>query len=803
MQSGMFRTLVFCALIAGSALGLVSSPAGAQTATFSFSIPRQPLAKTLRDYGEATGQQIIFTATIVADRQAPALHGTFGADEALRLILKGSGLAAQRTPAGAIMILPAGGAANATAPAADAELEEIVVTATKREESLRKISGSVSAFNAAGLDAVGAQSLGDYLTRTPGVVFNESTPGNSTAIIRGVATTTGIAQAQGTTGYFINDVPLTEPFYSGGIPDIDTFDVDNVSILRGPQGTLFGSASLGGAINYQAAKPNLDQFDAHFRTSIESTQHGDLSYGGKAMVNVPIVSDVFAIRGVFDYRRDGGYIDNVGIGRSDSNRTDIVGGRVLATWIPAAGTKINYLFLEQTQNTADVGFILPSVGPYAKRTALAEPSEYRTTVHNLRLDQDLPFATFTATVARHEKRFAATEDFSNLLPPSLGPAEFFEPGSTRGNTVEARLASLPGTRLEYLVGVFHDSTDELITDYLVAPNAAAALGTPVLLVAPVRITGKESAVFGEGTWHFSDAWKITLGGRYFDTRLWTDTASSGPLVGAATDVAGKSSQRGFSPKASLTWSPAEDFLYYALVSKGFRFGGPNISAASSAGIPASFKSDSLINYEIGARTSFLEHRLLLDGTIYDIEWSDIQASLLNSSGFAYTTNAGKARNYGFEGTATFRPMQKLTLLANLTYLDAKLRSDFTSGSDVLPAGTTLPGASKWQISDSAVYTFSNIGISPTVALSHRYISTAPGALVADPERQGGYNLFDARASISVNRFGISMFVENVGNAHGISQALADNRGFTEYVVRPRTYGLTLDYKMKAPAGAGF
>ena len=139
--------------------------------------------------------------------------------------------------------------ASAAAGADGSRLEEIVVTATKRPERVRDISGSVSAYDEAALETLGAESFSDYLTRTPGVVFNASIPGNSPAIIRGVSTTTGIAQAQGTTGYFIDDVPMTDPFYSAGIPDIDTFDVDNVTVLRGPQGTLFGSASMGGAVN--------------------------------------------------------------------------------------------------------------------------------------------------------------------------------------------------------------------------------------------------------------------------------------------------------------------------------------------------------------------------------------------------------------------------------------------------------------------------------------------------------------------------------------------------------------------------
>jgi iron complex outermembrane recepter protein len=678
-------TLLRAGLVASAlALAVPAASVHAQTRTFSFDIPAETLSEALRDYGRATAQQIIFTEDLVAGRRSPALRGTFEADEALQRLLAGSGLRMERTPAGAIMIVrsnPATQSAPSEASASDEQtIEEIIVSATKREEPLRRISGSISAFDEAGLEALGAERFADYLTRTPGVVFNQSVPGNSAAVIRGVSTTTGIAQAQGTTGYFINDVPLTDPFYSSGIPDIDTFDVDNVSILRGPQGTLFGSASLGGAISYQAAKPDLSDFDAHIRASLKSTSGGDTSYGGKAMLNVPLATGVFGVRGVLDYRRDGGYVDNVGTGREDANETQVRGGRILATFVPAEGTDLNYLFLQQTSETDDAGFIEPAVGRYAKNTALDERFEYRTRIHHLRLDQELPFATLTATAARHEKKFSGTQDFSTLLPPAFGPAAFLEPGTSEGNTFEVRLSSPAGQRFEYLIGAFHDATDESIVNQLVAPAAAPVFGDATLLDATVSIEGEESALFGEASWRFSDRWKATLGGRYFETRLSTDIAQSGPLIGGSSIESGRSSESGFSPKASLSWTSGDDLLIYALVSKGFRFGGPNLAVDPDFAIPGEFESDSLINYELGVRSNLDGRRLQLDGALFYIDWSDIQVTLATPDGFTYTDNAGEARNYGFEGVATYRPSRSLTLQGNVTWARLAVAHGFPFGN---------------------------------------------------------------------------------------------------------------------------
>jgi iron complex outermembrane recepter protein len=684
--------------------------------------------------------------------------------------------------------------AGATAGTDVSQLEEIVVTATKRPERVRDISGSVTAFDEAALESLGAQSYSDYLTRTPGVVFNASIPGNSPAIIRGVSTTTGIAQAQGTTGYFIDDVPMTDPFYSAGIPDIDTFDVDNVTVLRGPQGTLFGSASMGGAVNYQATRPDLSQVDAHFLGNWDRNQDDEDGYGVHGMLNVPIVNDVFAIRGVYDRRQIAGFVDNVGTGQTDSNQTTIEGGRVLATLAPTAGTRLNYLFLDQTESTVDAGSTQPSVGPYAKNTLIPEPFDYRTTLQNLRLDQELGFATLTATATYHEKVFSSQQDYSELAP-TLAPVAFLEPGTSRGETYEVRLASPSGHRFEYLVGAFNDSTSEHIVDTLDAPAAVPAFGTSTILEAPADIHGRESALFGEGTWHFTDQLKVTLGGRWFHTKLDTTTTEEGPLAGPTTTTEGDSSETGFSPKASITWQPDRDTLIYALASRGFRFGGPNIARDPTFAIPSQFDSDSLWNYELGARTSLLDNRLLLDGTLYWIDWSDIQVTETSPGGFTYTANAGRARNRGFEASATYRVVPALSLQAAVTYLDGVLLRDFDSGQGLIPAGSPLPGASKWQISDSIVYAPGGAQLAPTFTLSDRYISSAPGELLPTPQMQGGYNLFDVRAGVTMRRYGVVLYVDNIGNTRGVSEAMTGVRGPVQFLVAPRTIGITLDCKL--------
>ena len=697
--------------------------------------------------------------------------------------------------------------------------DDIVVVATKRPEAVRDISGSVSVQTGEQLEKLGADSMEDYLTRTPGVVFNASTPGQGNVTIRGVSTTTGGEGGQATTGIFINDVPLTDPAFSLGTPDIDTFDVDNVAVLRGPQGTLFGSSSLGGAVNYQAAKPDLNRLEAHGQATLRDTNGGSMGGAGKIMFNAPIVDGKLGVRGVFVYREDGGFIDNIGTGKTNVNKTVTKGGRILATWKPTDTTELNYLYLEQHQETDDDGYRQPDLDDgLVKDTALPESSKLKTRIHQLRVDQELPFGTLTATATRHKKSRSYASDLSVALSPALfglEPVSNFGDGTSKGDTFEIRLASDTGGRFDYLIGAMYDETkmkqgQEIfatgLADFLdvfgpflgLGPDMGQLLAPNDLLVnAQFPAKAREVALFGEGSYHFNDQWKLTLGGRLFEQKLTNTSDAFGTFVllteGAYTLFTSDTRKfNGFSPKASLTWTPNDDLMVYALASKGYRFGGANL--ITFGGVPKSFDSDSLWNYEVGARADLLDRKLLLDLTGFYIDWTDIQLRR-SVSGVNFVDNAGDARIFGLEASATLRPTRGLNISSNVTYLNAELSKTFdpdpTDPTDtVFPEGTRLPGAARWQVSNTISYDFADTRFNPSILLAHRYISSSPSQLEATTH-QGGYNLFDARASVDLGKFGATLFVENIGDKRGVSTSV-DSPPVQEYIVRPRTIGVTFD-----------
>jgi outer membrane receptor protein involved in Fe transport len=262
----------------------------------------------------------------------------------------------------------------------------------------------VSAVSGQDLSNLGAQGAGDYLATVPGARFNEQQPGFSTITIRGVNTTTSFANiSQSTTGSYVNDIPLTDGYFTGGAPDIDAFDVRSVEVYRGPQGTLFGAASLGGAVNFIANPADLDSFDMGLEGTLSSTSSaGDPNGALRVMLNAPVAEGRFAVRGVGFYRREAGFIENTGLGQSDVNDTTSYGGRLGATYVLGPDSTVSWLSLYQATEADDVGYENPDLARYTKSTGIPEIAESNILIHSLRIDHELPFARFTGLISYRE-----------------------------------------------------------------------------------------------------------------------------------------------------------------------------------------------------------------------------------------------------------------------------------------------------------------------------------------------------------------------------------------------------------------
>lgn len=683
---------------------------------------------------------------------------------------------------------------------------DIIVTATKRPERLRNIAGGVAAITGEELKAIGAQEFRDYLTRTPGVAFNEGPPQNSTAVIRGVGTTAGLDQGQGTTGYFVNEIALTEPGYAIAVPDVDAFDVARVEVLRGPQGSLFGSASLGGAINYVANLADTHKIDAAAETGLTSTANadGELGYRVKGMINVPIVTDKLAVRIVATQRVDAGYIDNVGTGVKGANDVHNFGARGSIVFTPDATTTLSYLGLYYKTKADDNSYAQLDIGELARSSAFSPKEKYSTQIHSLRLDKDFDGYQFTGIAAYNHKTgdllFDYTPYYEFLNPGQIH--SFLQAGTSDAYSFEARVASPKSDVFDWLLGATYIDTTKTFAESLSSPGIGSVLAADQIVSGDTYYYGTgdtkalEAALFGEANLHLGPV-TVTGGGRLFRNEQKRGVDLQGYFYPGGSVTPGyRLKDSGFAPKASVKYEMSNQAMVYALASKGFRFGSPNLGLPPLAGFdtPAGTSSDSLWNYEVGTRLTLLDRKLLIDLTGFLIDWSDIQVRLTRPDDFTYGANAGTARIKGIETSVSYRT-GGFNYAFNGTYLDARITEEIATASGIIPDGKRLPSSAKWRLSNTASYDFGGPA-APTITFLHRYVSDAQGYL-NDTTVFPAYNIFDARASFTLSGVTLAAFVNNIGDKRAVTFGYGSSiNGVEQFYTRPRTFGVQANWSLR-------
>ncbi|GAO53641.1 TonB-dependent receptor [Novosphingobium sp. MD-1] len=732
--------------------------------------------------------------------------------------------------AGVSMLAMAAEPALAAEDAADNGLGTIVVTATKRAIALDQTPIAASAVSGKDLAAANAQSLSDYITRLPGVVFNDYQPGVSEVIIRGISATTYHEQGQTTVGYYLNEVPLVEPGFPIGIPDVDTFDLNRVEVLRGPQGTLFGSSTLGGLVNYVVNTADTSKIDAAASGLIGSTKnsHGEVNYAAKAMVNVPLIADKLAVRLVALQRFDAGYLDNPGTGVRGSNdfRTRGLRGSIVLT--PTSATKISYLSSWQDTYLEDQTY-LDLDHPYTRNTARAEPQKTRFWMNSLRLDQDLGGAELTAIGSIVEKH-----NFTQFSYPyfyvtgvTTGSGAAYSAGNANANikTAEVRLASKGDGPFRYLIGASYMAAKKFSYDQIFQNGAAAYInanpasfgGFSGSVLAPGdRIYGYASdtynediGLFGEVSYAIRPSIEITFGGRYFWNKYnATVTNQAGALGGypggySPVDATGRVSNKedGFTPKVTITARPTKDFLAYATYSEGYRVGGINPNAGLLPTIPVKYNSDRVKNYEAGVKFHAFDGKLYVEATVFNIDWKGIQARLFGPapSYYSYVSNAGSANVVGGELAATWQIAKVASFSTSVTRQDARLTAflpDTFAVGGGYASGSVLPGSSKWSVANNLKFDFEDVAFKPSFEVAHRYLSSAPVAF-GNTATRGNFNIIDLRAGVTLmDKVRVLVFANNVFDKFGILNAPFTSQATPAgSIVRPRTVGLRLDWSL--------
>lgn len=708
--------------------------------------------------------------------------------------------------------------AEQAATAQQGDVDEVVVTAQKRSERLQDVPLSVTAITERSIEAQGIDSFGDYIVRTPGLRLSEDST-QSTFTVRGISSTTSADTTSATAGIYIDDYPVYDTWFRFASPDVRIFDVERIEVLRGPQGTLYGATSLSGSIRIITAKANLGDFGAKLELSGATTDGGDGSYALNGMVNIPLIQDRLAVRAVGYVRQDGGYIDNVTRGESNVNTKEVYGGRLYVGADLGGGWNLlgsvfyqhdlakdqgaSYYFPPAGRSTTDFNSVLPT----------RIESEYL--VGSLVIDKDIGDGNLnlSATWA-----YSASDNVGDgtPIPSLLGlpiATPFYQPSRSRSQTLEARYSSDPTQSFRYVIGAYFNSRYRTLEQNAYQPALIPFVGTDRIYEVYANQRATETAVFGEATWAFAPEWEATVGLRLFTNSYDFQSSVSGlinsfvtPLVPSLSDLESDSSSA--TPRFSLSYKPNRDLNLYVTVSQGYRFGLTNYNSGATAGVPLVYKSDTLWNYEVGAKVSFLDGRATLNTALYYMDWRDIQTSFRNTSGQVYITNAGDARSYGIESELLFRPDDRWEINAALTLGTAELTTDNPGivrraasirGPAILgvKAGDDLPGSQNVSATLGVQY---NVG---TVLGGEVYLRADDiyvGESYVDFQKQGslkigGYNLVNLRASYSRDDYEIALFAENVFNSDGIVNAVPNgdisNGTDWAYRLRPRTVGVTL------------
>jgi iron complex outermembrane receptor protein len=723
------------------------------------------------------------------------------------------------------------------------DLQEIVVTAEKRESTVQKTPISMTVFSGADLQAQGISDLVSVAQEVPGVSFKTSGPGQTELEMRGLTSTGGESP---TVGFYLDETALTPPAMAQNgkvVIDPNLYDLNRIEILRGPQGTLYGSGSMGGTIKLVTNQPDTKNFSANLEGIGSGTFGGGFNHSENGMMNIPIVQDLAALRLVVTDKYVEGWIDrdvvspfpletnnsttrgNVAAGPittsyRESNTETLRGGRATLLVTPTDRLNITgsvmYQRIDQdAPNTIDVP---PGNEAHYQPFDVAEPFNDTFNLYSLTVKYNFDaFQVVSATSDWNRTQFQ-TQDISEAMqdyiggffgPPAnfpfstadggLGAGSISEDDYSRQFSEELRVASTGDSALQWLVGGYYSRFWATSHVYSFYDGFTALFGTDNLADNHRRLALDQYALFGESSYQLPDHLKATVGLRYFTYHGDSATSVSGVSAnGTSATLFGRAQNSGVTPKFNLAYVPTDDLTVYGTVSKGFRPGGPNSPIPSPCPVaPGQFGPDSVWSYELGEKAKLINSRVSINGDVYYEDWSNIQQQVAPACGFKFTANAGKAKVYGAELEVAVILVPGLVLSQNAGYTHA-------TNSTTLPSAGVVAGERLLDVPE----------VTATTSLSYKHPLTNSLNLVARATNSyvdsmqdityarntlPSYDLVGARVGVEADRWTATLFIDNATNKVALlsdTGALSANISILNRVTtnQPRTIGADLNFK---------
>lgn len=637
------------------------------------------------------------------------------------------------------------------------EVEEVIVTGTKRESTIQDVPFSINAQTEEDIQRSGAVTLEDLSRNVAGLTIQNLGPGQSQVAIRGVSAGQVVRDQPGVkeqVGVYLDESVISLSLFT---PDLDLFDLDRVETLRGPQGTLFGSGSVGGTIRYITNQPNTDAVEGAIESNLNLVDGDDVGGHLKGAINVPL-SDTVAVRAVAYHTEYGGFIDarreggDVEEDVNDGNRT---GGRVALLWRPNERISITPRVVYQEVkadgfNRQDVFNLFANPFTAARpRVDLDEREQFllldesfsdETLLTDLNASFDLGPVTLTSVTSYIDREILVSRDASTLsgsvsvdlaFPDAavLLPSNLVDTTDLKQLSQELRLSSNSDGPFQWVVGAFYSDIERNYSQLLPTPgydaftdavlgagtSAAVANGfgpdSPYNAVLPYDI--EQTAVFGEATYDFGKL-ALTAGGRFYD---FTETRSftSGGLFANGDRRTDETGSDGFTPRVLVSYEATEALTFNAQAAQGFRLGGVNdplnlpLCSPQDEAIFGGFQTyddETLWNYEAGVKAR--SGRMSFNAAAFYTDIENLQTTLdAGSCSSRVVFNVPKAHTAGVEAEFSARLASGLDVGISGSLLEAEFDSTVRDGTGAviggIREGNRLPSVPKFQVSLNATY----------------------------------------------------------------------------------------------------
>jgi len=744
-----------------------------------------------------------------------------------------------------------------------AAIEEVVVTATKRESSLQDIPMSISAISGETLEKSGVVDFTDVATTVPAVSFRSGGPGRTKLNVRGISAATGVAP---TVSFYIDEMPIqtisssSTTSFAQAIVDPKMFDLERVEVLRGPQGTLYGSSSMGGTIRLITRQPQIGEFESSVGATVSSTTGGGTNYRLNGMVNAPM-GDALALRVVASYTDNDGYFDRVSsidgsTFATNVNTEESTSVRAALRWQITDDSYLQPSIMTQTtEMDGKPNFDGPitddeQFAPYDA----AEPFDDEFTMSSLTYSHDFSSVSLLATWSQIDREFRNLEDITDVgnlfagptdpIPLLPGPAYSNEFVELDDETIEVRLASTYDSNLQWLIGYYYK---DAVSDagYRMDEGWEPLFNNGLANTQKLQ-EYEEQSFFGELTLNLGN-FAITAGLRALDYDFRSREENWGGVFTGDSDRDGANvrdetfSDNETQEKLVVSYSFGDGSQVYALTSTGSRPGGINrvipvsddpnepIGFACQQDLdalnitdPGAYIGDDVTNVELGLKTTFSDN-VRFNAAYYDVTWDNIQQLVTTSGtcGNNFTGNIGEAKSSGLELELEMAVTDRLTLFANLGYIDAQfnetvvvpgepgvtediilvekgdLLADVPELMYNLGFDYTIPGSSgEW-------YFLANLNyVDETLELPGRKDDDVTGQGIDSTNVRPDYTIVDARIGyISESGWEASLFADNLTDEeaiYGFNDAIAFAFPGSDPTVRnrPQTIGLSFLYNFR-------